>query len=225
MRRRSVPWFLAIGALVLAVWLVGIFAADRALRVIGAGFLPDSAPSVADVLDGRVAELQRNEAISKVESKSALASLKGTTPVGTVVYTSCREGQNNFKVREGYRLRCMAHSALYLAWSGDPNKVFRRAVPELVGWCASSAQPMYEAMPRAGVNVDWFPRANGEVAALVYGTSNGLTPDSAELDYGHGTEDSRRISGPSSDVLFQELSTYDWFIIYKRESTYFEDQP
>lgn len=221
------PVFVAI---VVAVSMVGgLFLAGRVLVLVGGvdPFFEWARPTMADVLDGRVVNGERLAAISQVSDLSRELRTDGASSISETVWTSCEQGQNNYKVHDGFRLSCAASAASYLAWSGEYEDVAIAVRDRIAGKCPTLELDPGPQWPIGGAPTTMaIYRCSDQVRvwATFASAQRSIVPISDFL-VGETTEQSRRISGPSSDELLRDLSEYQWFALIIAGQTYFEDRP
>lgn len=224
--RPRIALSIAIASLVIGV---GLFAVDRLMvAVVGTGPLTILRPSIADVLDGRVANAEREAAIASVDEWLDGIDLPGATSVGRQDDTYCRTGDNNWKVHDGYRLLCSANGRVYSSWSGDFGGVRNRAEESLTTACSDPVtEPVHLTPgPTAPIDGGRWQCPGGVTITLTFATSVGLSADDRILDHGSCAEDMRCPAGGTSSTQLQEyLLPQKWFVVHDISNTFYKDQP
>lgn len=177
-----------------------------------------------EVLAGRVAGPERLSALAAVSEWANSVHVPGTNSVAVVLYTTCSEGQNNWKVHDGYRLQCSAGAIRYSSWSGGYSKVAGQAGQSLTSRCdavtATSDVAPQPGEPTTGV----FDCPEGRVW-LELGSSKILFPEDDAVSQGNTTRSRERYSGPTPKELVGLLKQHEWFAIHQVRKVYFQDQP
>jgi hypothetical protein len=183
---------------------------------------------MAEVLDGQATSAARLAAIGRVDQWPQGLSIPGVTLVARQAYTECREGQNNWKVKDGYRLKCSAHSTVYLGWDGDYATGRDAMLSAMASFCAVTGL----------ANVDKHPA--GETLATLgpnYSCPSGLDGSSRFLS-GHATKvlvtteswgptlsEQRWVAGPQDAALLEKLRSRRWLFAMDVSSVFFQDTP
>ncbi len=155
-------------------------------------------------------------------------SVPGVSLVARRTYTTCREGQNNWKVKDGYRLQCQAHSLVFLGWDGDYTAGRDTMLQAMASFCvlASSgdvaAGPPSDTSPMWGPNYSCSPDLEG-YSALLSGRATAvlLTPESWLATY----VAQRAVSGTDDAQLLAKLMTRRWLFAVDVNSVFFQDAP
>jgi len=216
-------WVSAVAILVLAL---GVFALDRvSLSILGVGPLEFLRPSMADALDGRVSNASRLAAVEAVNAELNSFELAGTTEVGRQVYTWCRAGQNNWKVHDGFRLRCGVAGRSYSAWTGDFEEVRTAARESLSSRCSGpDGQPVKTVpSPQLETPMERYTCAGATSVTLIFASPVGLLDSDSVINQGTNTDSSRYLSGVSSTELRENLANYQWFAIRSVSKVYYQD--
>ncbi|PKQ31143.1 MAG: hypothetical protein CVT62_09385 [Actinobacteria bacterium HGW-Actinobacteria-2] len=102
---------------------------------------------MAEVLDGPGTAQARNAAVAQVEQWSPSFGKPVVGVVARQTYTTCRVGQNTWKVKDGYRLRCEAHSLAYYGWDGafDPGQ--KTVQEKISSLCTVIGLPEHDIFP------------------------------------------------------------------------------
>ena len=198
-----------------------------AALVLLSGCTPESTgPSVDEVLNGDVAAAERGSAIEFV--RTTLASLPDavdTIDLGTRIIAFCTEGQNNWKVQEGFRLRCTVYGARYIAWSGPFSRgksAITEAFERVCG--APSGEALPTAAPRGelGTPGGGYDCATDATVGITWATSTiGLSTSSLGLRC--DGPDARCVAGPDASTLDSGLAPYDWLSVQATSREYYED--
>lgn len=189
-------------------------------------------PSASAVLDGFWTEADRQDAVKAVtEASKPYRHLTGVSVVDMQVGTDCSEGQNNWKVHEGYRLSCFVGGNLYFAWDGDfatGDKQFRALIESR---CRDSSSAAQEGAPslRAPLNREWENdgsvwECDGRSEEPVGFASGTSTDGSLDLEGTAGTT-GRHISGPTAEQLGQALAGHDWLARMYFYQEFYRDVP
>jgi hypothetical protein len=166
-------------------------------------------------------------AIARVDQWPQGLSIPGVTLVARQTSTECREGQNNWKVKDGYRLKCSAHSTVYLGWDGDYATGRDAMLSGIAGFCTAD-----------GSDTDKIPPSDSSTAlGPDYSCSGGLVGRSRLLS-GHATEvlitpeewgitlnEQRRVAGPQGVALLEKLRSHRWLFAIDVSSVFFQDAP
>lgn len=193
--------------------LTGLYGSERGRAQVG------------DVLAGRVGGPERLSALSAVSEWANRVHVPGANPVAVVLYTTCTEGQNNWKVHDGYRLQCSAADAIrYSSWSGRYSKVAGQARQSLTSRCdavstTSDVAPQ-PGQPTQGV----FECPEGRVW-LELGSSKILFPEDDAISQANTTQSTERYSGPTPKELVGLLKQHQWFATHQVRKIYFQDNP
>ncbi len=184
--------------------------------------------SADEVLDGPQTAEARSAAITRVEQWPLGLIASGTTLVASQVYIECTVGQNNWKMHQGFRLQCRAHSLNYLGWDHDFASGMRAAITAIQGQCTSDdlstshySQPG-RTFAALGPSFDCpgslalrsRVQEGGADSLLVNGNSWGETFDGQ-----------RWIESPTEPELLSRLQSRQWILAVDAVSTFFKDQP
>lgn len=211
-----------------ALVAAGLFVTDRMSEfVYGHGLFERPKPTVADVLDGRVADAERRAAISEMTGLSREFVVDGVTPVAEVVWTFCVEGQNSWKRQDGYRLQCAADVVSYRAWSGEFADTAAKIRARVASVCpgVTLSPDVHEPPPGYPTSVSRYECDQRTFVLVKFSTTSGMSASYPSLSIGETSDTARRVSGPSSTELFTSLSGYQWFAVVSSRRIYFEDQP
>lgn len=184
--------------------------------------------SAAEVLDSSQTAEARSAAIARVEQWPVGLSVPGVSLVARRTYTTCREGQNNWKVKDGYRLQCQAHSLVFLGWDGDYTAGRDTMLQAMASFCvlASSGDvaggPPSDTSPVWGPNYSCSPDLEG-YSALLSGRATAvlLTPESWLATY----VAQRTVSRTDDAQLLARLKTRRWLFAVDVSSVFFQDAP
>ncbi len=199
--------------------------AVMAAVLAGCGLLPR--PSMAEVLDGQATSEARSAAIGRVEQWPRGLSVPGVSEIARQTYTTCVEGQNNFKRKDGYRLKCEAHSSVYLGWNGDYAKGRDTMLSAMASFCVSDGSDVVAHSPSDtttvwGQNYSCPPSLVGRSQLLSGHAEEALvTVDS----WGVTVDDQRWIDGPQGDALLKKLRTRRWLFAVDVASVFYQDAP
>ncbi len=216
-RKRQPPWHRPVGLVSL---LAGV-----AMALSGCAVPRLSAD---DVLDGPQTAEARSAAIARVEQWPVGLSVPGVSLVAGRTYTTCREGQNNWKRKDGYRLQCRAHSLVFFGWDGDytaGRDTMLKALASLCVLTSSGGVPdgsPGDTVTLFGPNYSCAPDLEG-YSLLLSGRATTLlvTPDSWLTSF----DAQRSISGPDDAALLAKLKTRRWLFAVDVSSVFFQDQP
>lgn len=204
-----------------------------ALVVVFAALLASCAspvprPSMAEVLDGQATAEVRSAAVGLVEQWPQGLSAAGVGLVARQTYTGCREGQNNWKVKDGYRLQCSAHSLVYFGWNGDYAAGRDRMLAAMASFCTVTGLENVPAgtpdgdSTLVGPNYSCSPGLDGQSMLLSGRASKVLIgPDSWGVTYG----EQRWVAGPQGDALLKQLRSRRWLFAVDVSSVFFQDAP
>lgn len=215
-----------VAALVVA--LAGIFVVDRtADAVFGRGLFEAPKPSMSDVLNGRVAGAERLAALGEAEAYARGFQVKDVTRVGGQSMITCSLGQNNWKVHDGYRLRCGAAVTSFLAWSGEYGQVRDAVRAEVAKSCSGPALDVGDdpPSPRVPTTAEEYECGQGRRIVLKFALPRSLLTTDTLVNQGVDSDSSRYISGPSPDELVDSLAPYKWVAYLRIDNVFFEDQP
>lgn len=220
----------AVGGVLVAITMTaGLFVAGRVSAwVLGVDpFFEWARPTMADVLDGRVANGERLAAISQVSDLSRELRTDSASSIGETVWTSCEQGQNNYKVHDGFRLSCAASAASYLAWSGEYEDMAIAVRDRIAGKCPTLELDPGPQSPIGGAptTVAIYRCSDQARVWVTFASAQRSIVPISDFLVGETTEQSRRISGPSSDELLRSLSEYQWLAWITVGQTYYEDRP
>jgi hypothetical protein len=213
----------------------GILATDRVLSWLygGPGIFGQARPRMVDVLEGRVFGDERQAAIMLVQLRgAAVPHDPNSTVVAQQIATSCDEGQNNWKVHDGYRIKCTADSVRYVAWRGDFALGAERATNSLSSLCVNVSKPgeYGTVTPEfSGFGGVWTCADGTELWSYWYTTTD---LDSSGSRFEHSFSDStwtgggrRAVSGRDVGDVRADLRGYDWFAMERLEKVYYQDAP
>lgn len=205
-----------LGRSAVGVLLLGLLAGCVAAR-----------PTMAEVLDGRATAEARLAAISRVEQWPQGLSVPGVTLVARQTYTECVVGQNNWKVKDGYRLKCSAHSLVFLGWDGDYATGRDAMLSGMASFCVvTGSENVVKRTPITstvlGPNYTCPPGLIGyshllsgrATEVLVTGESWGVTFD-----------EQRWVAGPEGAALLEKLMSRRWLFAIDVSSVFFQDTP
>lgn len=208
----------------LVVVLTAIFVVDRASSVLfGKGLF--SWPPMSGVLDGWVADGERQAALQATRVFSTTIDPSGTAEVASTQYTRCVEGEHDWQRRDDFRLSCKAYTATFRAWRGDFDSGGTGSRSALVAACgrayvAIGQHPAPGSPPTAG---EIYRCSDGIEVMLVFASTSGLTPIDNVVTQADHNAASRRVSGPTGAELVTTLSAYDWFAVYEVSKEFFRD--
>ena len=184
--------------------------------------------SADEVLDGRQTAEARSAAITRVEQWPVGLSVPGVSLVAGRTYTTCHEGQNNWKVKDGYRLQCQAHSLVFFGWNGDYTAGRDRMLKALASLCAlASSGDVSDLVPAGdvalfGPNYSCSPDLKGHSKLLSGRATTVLTtPDSWLTSF----DAERSVSGPDDAALLVKLKTRSWILVVDMSAVFFQDAP
>lgn len=129
-----------LGLLALLVW--GLSGGWDGLR-------PQAGPD-----DGRVVSARRGAGSELDDLAARTAATAGGQPVASVRFDRCAKGQNNFKVRDGYTLRCELTEAVVRRSDGGDVTVTAASLDAALraaGWSAVAAREMTLRDPQRSV--------------------------------------------------------------------------
>lgn len=200
------------------------------LAALAVGLCGCSVPrlSAAGVLDGQQSAEARSAAIARVEQWPVGLSVPGVSLVARRTYTTCHEGQNNWKRKDGYRLQCQAHSLVFFGWDGDYAAGRDTMLQAMASFCvlASSGDVAdgspSDTLPLAGPNYSCSPDLEG-YSELLSGraTTVLVTPELWLTTF----VEQRSVSGPDDAQLLAKLKTRRWLFAVDVSSVFFQDQP
>lgn len=228
-RRLAIAAITTVAALGAAVLLL-----DRAsVALLGEGPLDAFRPTITDILDGRTANSHRLAAIDQVVSGTIdLVTIPRMRTYGPQVYTFCSEGQNNWKVHQGYRLSCRAQSYRFIAWDGDFDDGRARILDHLrAAGCVPDREYWTNApqKPTTGYWQDeWPPFACGGNSLYLTWANGRLLPHSADshpIGEIFDQDDIRTIVSADGDQLMTTLSGVDWFVFVNTTTEFYRDEP
>lgn len=163
-----------------------------------------------------------------MEQWPAGLSVPGVSLVARRTYTTCREGQNNWKVKDGYRLQCKAHSLVFFGWDGDYTAGRDTMLQAMASFCvlASSGDVAdgspSDTLPVPGPNYSCSPDLEGYSQLLSGQAATVLvTPESWLTTF----VEQRLVSGPDDAQLLAKLRTRRWLFAMDVNSVFFQDQP
>lgn len=223
-KRRNRVVALVVGLCLLLA--AGVLAVDRVSSVMfDHGLFEAARPSMSDVLDGRVADPERQAALQAVDSYADALNISGVSQVAAQSATWCREGQNNWKRQDGYRLSCDAVAISFLAWSGDFERVQRSVRAELAGKCGAPVGSLDNRRPIPGepTTVEEYECDSGLTLRMNFDTP--VDVDQIELSLAADSNSSRHVSGPSPEDMPAKLAPYKWFALVRVSKTFYEDKP
>lgn len=185
---------------------------------------------MAEVLDGSATAQARNAAIAQVEQWSP--SFGKPVVVGVVArqtYTTCRVGQNTWKVKDGYRLRCEAHSLAYYGWDGafDPGqKTVQEKISSLCTVIGSPEHGILAPYDNSSGRLGGDYSCEGGLRARTAYTSGRSTeetidPETTWLD---NYDDLRWLSGPQGASLLERLQTRRWLLAIDAKVVFYQDE-
>ena len=184
-------------------------------------------PSTAEVLDGQATAEARSAAIGRVEQLPEGLAVPGVTLVARQTYTDCREGQNNWKVKDGYRLKCSAHSTVFLGWDGDYATGRDAMLTGMASFCAvTGLADVVKRTPNTstvqGPNYSCPGGLEGQSQILSgHATKVLVTRESWGIDF----SDQRWVAGPEGDALLEKLRSRRWLFAMDLSSVFFQDAP
>jgi len=184
--------------------------------------------SAAEVLDGSQTAEARSAAIARVEQWPVGLSVPGVSLVARRTYTTCHEGQNNWKRKDGYRLQCQAHSLVFFGWNGDYAAGRDTMLRAMASFCSVTGlenvpdHPPSDTLTILGPNYSCTPALEGRSQILSGRASTVLvTPDSWLTSF----DAERSVSGPDDAQLLARLKTRRWLFAVDVSSVFFQDQP
>lgn len=216
-RRRQSSWRLRAGLVSL---LTGVAVALSGCAV--------PRLSTDEVLDGQQTAEARSAAIARVVQWPAGLSVPGVTLVARRTYTTCREGQNDWKMKDGYRLQCQAHSLVFFGWDGDYTDGRDTLLKAMASFCVLASGgdvpdgPPGDTVTLFGPNYSCAPNLEGH-SLLLSGraTTVLVTPDSWLTSF----DAERSVSGLDDVQLLAKLKTRRWIFAVDASSVFFQDQP
>lgn len=227
MRRERVRRAL-VAVLVLVLLAAGLFAADRvSTAFLDHGLLEPPKPTMADVLDGRVANAERLDAISAMSELSRGLTVEGVTPVAKTVGAACVEGQNSWKRRDGYRLSCWVDVKSVQAWSGDYADAAAAIHEALASECPAGTLPphdLHEPAKGEATTVVEYVCSESTSVFVYFAPTQGITSSSRYFPLAEATGSSRYISGPPPSAIVEVVSSYQWFAVIDARRAFFQDQ-
>jgi hypothetical protein len=183
---------------------------------------------MAEVLDGQATAEARLAAIGRVEQWPQGLSVPGVKLVARQAYTECREGQNNWKVKDGYRLKCSAHSTVYLGWDGDYATGRGAMLSGMASFCVVTGLANVDKHTSDDVSTVLGPLYScsggfegGSQILSGHATKALVTPESWGLTLG----DQRWVAGPQDAALLEKLKTRRWLFAMDVGSVFFQDTP
>ena len=182
--------------------------------------------SADEVLDGPQTAQARSAAIARVEQWPVGLSVPGVSLVARRTYTTCHEGQNNWKRKDGYRLQCQAHSLVFLGWDGDYAAGRDRMLATMASFCSVIGlenvpdHPPSDAWPILGPNYSCSPDLEG-YSKLLSGRATTVLVGRTWLSF----DAQRSVSGPDDAQLLAQLKTRRWLFAVDVSSVFFQDQP
>lgn len=214
-RKRQPSWHRPVGLLSLLAGVAVALSGCAAPRL-----------SADEVLDGPQTAEARLVAIARVEQWPVGLSVPGVTLVARRTYTTCREGQNNWKVKDGYRLQCQAHALVFLGWDGDYTAGRDTMLKAMASFCvlASSGDVAdgspSDTWPILGPNYSCSPDLEG-YSQLLSGRATTVLVGQTWLSF----DAKRSVSGPDDAELLAKLKTRRWLFAVDVSSVFFQDQP
>lgn len=216
-RKRQPSWHRPVGLVSLLAGVAVALSGCAAPRL-----------SADEVLDGPQTAEARSAAIARVEQWPVGLSVPGVTLVARRTYTTCSEGQNNWKVRDGYRLQCQAHSLVFFGWDGDYAAGRDTMLRAMASFCSVTGLQNVSDGPPSGTSTilgpNYFcsPDLNGH-SALLSGRATAVlvTPESWLATY----VAQRAVSGTEDAQLLAKLKTRRWLFAVDVSSVFFQDQP
>lgn len=209
-RRRTRGLLTAIGGVALSL-------------VAGCG-LGTPSPSVADLLDGRYANQERLAAIASITSwADQVAAPEGIDKVATQVYTACREGQNNYKVRDGYRVYCHAAARVYFSWSGTFDHARQRLESALGSGCSGPTgfRETATPMPLGETYGGTWECASGISVGLRYASLERFSIDHSMVSELCKSEMNKRcISVPPASEILTLVRGKEWLAVQTGSDEY-----
>ncbi len=183
-------------------------------------------PTMAEVLDGPATAQARNAAIAVVGQWPQDLDFPGATLVTRQTWTACKEGQNNWKVKDGYRLKCAAHSTVFFAWDGDYATGRDAILQTAASACAvtSGAYPQDKTpMTRGLLGPDYSCAAGLVVHSRILNGRRVSTPITPE-SWGLTIDDQRWVAGPQGNSLLDILRAHQWLFVMDVGSVFFQDE-
>lgn len=185
-------------------------------------------PSMAEVLDGQATAEARSAAIGRVEQWPQGLSVPGATLVARQTYTECREGQNNWKRKDGYRLKCSAHSTVYLGWDGDYASGRDAMLTGMANFCALDSAANVGKRPPSDTSTVLGPNYSCPPGLIGYSrilsgraTEVLITPEK----WGIALNEQRLVAGPQGAALLEQLKSRRWLFAMDVGSVFFQDTP
>ena len=184
-------------------------------------------PSTAEVLDGQATAEARLAAIGRVEQWPEGLSVPGVKLVARQTYTDCRDGQNNWKVKDGYRLKCSAHSTVFLGWNGDYATGRDAMLTGMASFCAVTG---LENVVKRTPNTSTVLGPNYSCPGGLVGQSQILSGHATKVlvteeSWGIDFSDQRRVAGPEGDALLEKLRSRRWLFAMDVSSVFYQDAP
>jgi len=184
-------------------------------------------PSMAEVLDGQATAQARSAAIALVEQWPQSLDFPGASLVARQTWTACKEGQNNWKVKDGYRLKCAAHSTVFLAWDGEYAAGRDAILQAAASACAvtSGAYPQEQTpMTRGLLGPDYSCAAGLVGHSRILDGRRVVTPITPE-SWGLTIDDQRWVAGPQGNSLLGILRSNQWLFVMDVGSVFYQDAP
>lgn len=185
-------------------------------------------PTMAEVLDGQTTAEARLAAIGRVEQWPQGLSIPGVTLVARQTYTECELGQNNWKVKDGYRLKCSAHSLVFLGWDRDYASGRDAMLAGMANFCVVTGlanvveHPPGDTSTVLGPNYSCPPGLAGRSQLLSgHATEVLVTPDSWIVIF----DEQRWVAGPQGAALLEKLRSRRWLFAIDVSSVFFQDTP
>lgn len=195
--------------------------------VLLAGCVPAPAPPTMDeVLDGQATTQARAAAFGLVDRWVDGFAVSGLKEVARNQVLTCREGHNDWKSDDGYRLKCRVHEVVYFGWDGDFDPGATSAFKRLRTVCTLSEFDQVPEAP-AGDLIHLGPQA--PCSGGVYVSAEFGAGHTSELlvtrDVSAGSDAVRWVSGPRDAALGSRLKTHRWILAVDASSVFYQDTP
>ena len=170
---------------------------------------------------GKLFEQVREDAIARTREQAAWdLDGAGVDRLGGGIYIRCHEGQNNWKVQEKHRLRCIVRAPVYYGWRGEFEPTASRILDRFHARCGK----LPEKVSRPFYTVTFMNMGCASSDRL-----RGywiLPEDFAKYLVGYRETSSpyqRRIEW-NDPLSFASAGQYDWFMIVSIENVIYEDR-
>lgn len=186
-------------------------------------------PTYAEVLDGpEFAAQQEAAAKAAKQVTSEVGQLPEVSEAAVVEFAACGWGQNNAKVKDGYRTRCSINRTVYLVWDGDFTGKrdaiaarLRQSCTEVTTNGDGGSTPGREFGFILGPGYECGP---GLSIALAWASGVGASRDGeiGNLDCGSESIRCRRVS--STVEVVKKLSTRKWVAAVAANAIFYVDE-